>query len=417
MGKKNILNALLKIINFITPKIKQSIYINLGLSSKNNFEDLINNSGSNILRFINGMLCHDFKKPLTVYIEFFDASRKELYDQETKKALNNNIRLFFIRGCSDKKGFEKFKGLVIKYHTLFRCKIWAVVTGDYYLFGKLKSQSIVNFNYFISCKNDLVPNDYYRWSFLDCMLTTSRLASTVVSAQTGVKLDHCIELGFPRNDTLFDKSKKSVIFNWINEEIGYFPKKIIVYAPTYRDYEKMAKDKASRELFGFKVSELEDYLRMNQFCLICKLHNLTSKSIVNIPKGVIPFKLTYDYSFYDLLAVTDCLITDYSSVGYDYLLLNRPIIYNLFDLEKYTEDRGLSYYPYEEFCPGRIIKNELEMMMALNDFASNIDRDENKRLRLLRVFHKYSDANSTDRVIQYFCNKYDFEYADDKKTY
>ena len=416
MKKKRFLNLCLKTINFFIPKIKRSIYLNLSLSSKNNYEDIINSSGNNRLKFVHDITAKEYVRPLHIFVEYFDDSRKDLYYELARTAKEHNVYLKFVRACSDKKGFKKLKREIIKYYFLFRCTIWAVGTGDTYFYGKTKKQFIINFNYFISCKNDLIPSDNYRWGFLDYVFTTSLLGSTVVSAQTGAKLDRCIELGFPRNDSLFNTDKKQIILNWIEQEIGFVPTKIIVYAPTYRDYEKNSKEEIHRELFGYRIPELESFLKKNHYCMICKLHNLTSKATILLPKGVIFFKLSYDFSFYDLLAITDCLITDYSSVGYDYLLLNKPILYNLYDLDRYTKDRGMSYEPYIDFCPGEIVKNEAEMIKALNDFSNGLDSCVEKRQRLMRLFHKYSDSQSTERTIKYFSDRFGFEYVDREKN-
>ena len=221
MFKRKLLNLLFKVVNLLTPKIKKSIYVNLGISSKNNYEDLINNSGNNVLKFIDVFMKNRFKDKVYIFVEYFDEKRFLLYDTIMENAIQNNIHLKFIRCYADQKGIKKFIFLLKKYHYLFKTKYWIVGTGDTYLFGKLKGQFLLNLNYFISCKSDLVVGNNDRWKHLDGMLTTSLLASTVVSSQTGVKLDHCWELGFPRNDTLFKTDKKDVILI----RVGFFAKR------------------------------------------------------------------------------------------------------------------------------------------------------------------------------------------------
>lgn len=397
---KSFANIVFKFFNFLTIKTKRSIYINLGLSSKNNYEDILNYDGNNVLSFTNAFINTKHSDKFTVYVDYFDESRKEQYDAISEKVKDNNIRLKFVKSYLDKRGIKRIFGFLRKYARLFKCKIWIVGTGDAFIYGKVKRQKFIDLNYFISCKNDMIRGEPYRWSYLDYILTTSQLNSTTVSAQTGVKLESCIELGFPRNDTLFLQKNKDIIMGWLKKECGYEPKKIIVYAPTYRDYEKNG-DKETRGLFGYDMPHLEKFLLGNKFCVVCKLHNLQDKSILVYPKGVVKFKLCYDFSFYDLMSISDCVITDYSSLGYDFLILNKPLIYNLYDLDKYIEDRGLSYSPYEYFCPGEIVKNEKEMMKALDDTLLGKDTYSYKRKYLIEIFHKYKDNQSSQRVVDF----------------
>ena len=92
------------------------------------------------------------------------------------------------------------------------------------------------------------------------------------------------------------------------------------------------------------------------------------------------------------------------------MLLNKPLIYNLYDLNKYIIDRGLSYYPYEEFCPGAIVTNAEEMMKELDFLSKGIDSNKEKRERLIKIFHKYPDNGSTERLIEYFAKEYGLIY-------
>ena len=397
---KKIKDILLYIVNCFIAKKERFIYISKGMSTGNNCHDILNYSGDNSFSFLNTFLKYAFPEKVTVFIDYFDDKRIGKYLDVAKKAKKNNIDLVFIRSYQDQVGWKRLKLLVCRFYHLYQSKLWVIGSGDGYIYGKLKCQSVLNTNYFISCKNDFIKGKNDRWRFIDYFLSTSLLHSTVSAAQTGVKLDNCIELGFPRNDTLFASNKKDIIYSWLISEIGYEPQKIIIYAPTYRDYEK-DKLREKRFLFGYDMPELEAFLAKNRVCMIAKLHNLTCKEQMDKPKGVVDFNICYDFTFYDLMAFADCVITDYSSLGYDFLLLNKPLIYNLYDQDKYVEDRGLSYEPYESFCPGIIVKDENSMMLALKDVVENRDAYLDKREHLADIFHKYKDGNSSKRLCEY----------------
>lgn len=410
MFLKKIVDGVLRIFNFFTLKTKNSVYVDIGLSSKNNCEDIINNDGNNTLKFLSEFIDKKFGNTVTVYLEYFADDRVTEYKKIAERVKQNNVKLILLRDHADKSGMTKVRLLLKKYRCLFKSKIILVGTGDSFFYGKLKKQCLFDMNYFITCKNDFLVGENFRWKHLDRILTTSLLHSTAVSAQTGVKFDNCVELGFPRNDTLFVQHREEEILAWISGEIGFCPEKIIIYAPTYRDYEKNKPNAEERFLFGYDMPELEKYLTDNRYCMIYKAHNLQNDSILKYPKGVINFKICYEFSFYDLMSVADCVITDYSSLGYDFMLTGRIIFYNLFDLNKYIEDRGLSYSPYGEFCPGAVVKNAAEMMEELNNLSKGIDNYKEKRERLLKIFHKYPDNHSCERVIEYFAENFGLTY-------
>ena len=228
---------------------------------------------------------------------------------------------------------------------------------------------------------------------------TSLLSSQIIAASTGVLLGNCNVTGFPRNDTLINTSKKESLIRWIRKSAGFAPEKIIVYAPTYRDYEIKEKNKI-RPLFGYDTNKLAGFLRKEKAIIIYKLHPYQEVSVIKSSNCFIKYETSYDYSLYDLLAITDCLICDYSSVFYDFLLLNRPIIFNLYDREQYEESRGLSYEPYESFCPGIIVDNENDLLNELKDVLEYPEKNEKLRNSICEVMHRNIDFLSTKRVYQ-----------------
>ncbi len=418
-------SLILFFINIFIPKSKRKINV-----CPRNFYpitrcDLINYSDSNLFSFLNRYLQEKRQiKKVTFYIEYTDENRLKEYKGYARDVEKNNIKLCFLRSPLAGKGkirklFIRFRNALKKYS----CKTWLCETGDSLNHGRgrLSCQKIICFNYFISCKNDLMVGWPLRWFHLDGMLTTSLLASQVASASLDVKLGNCKILGFPRNDNLFNKDKKEKIQSWLKEKIGYLPKNIILYAPTYRDYETGKKEPAfasaqaveqldkveiekreTRQLLGYAANDFSNWLKKNDTVFIYHLHPLQKVDIIQKDNHMIAYEESYDFTFYDLMAMADCLISDYSSISYDFLLLDRPLIFNLYDMEKYIQMRGVSYDPFEEFCPGAIVKNWEEMKKALIDVVEGVDEYKEHRARVRKLLHKYSDGNSTDRVIAYF---------------
>ena len=206
--------------------------------------------------------------------------------------------------------------------------------------------------------------------------------------------------GFPRTDCFFDEKYVSNIKKSFYDEYKEFKnKKIILFAPTYRgvnlakatyDFDKIDFDKMYNEL-------KDDYI------LIVKWHPAIYDKIKlgKIKVDYSKYKdFIYDFSdkrdINDILLITDVLITDYSSVIFDYFLLDKPVIYYTYDLEEYKKERGL-YYPFEDYVYGEITKNTNELIKAIK----NPKMDEDKRDRFNDLFMKACDGKSTEKTYDY----------------
>lgn len=169
----------------------------------------------------------------------------------------------------------------------------------------------------------------------------------------GVSLDKVIPTGIPRTDVFFDetykKDKEEMLYTKYPEFRG---EKIVLYAPTFRGN---GQSSAHFPMEMLDFDRIYEKLDDNTIFLI-KMHPFVKKK-VHIPaeyKDKIQDFTKYP-SVNDLLFITDVLITDYSSVCFEYALLNKPMIFYCFDLEEYIETRDF-YIPYQDFTPGPIVR-------------------------------------------------------------
>ncbi len=98
----------------------------------------------------------------------------------------------------------------------------------------------------------------------------------------------------------------------------------------------------------------------------------------------------------ELLAAADICITDYSSVVFDFSLLEKPILFFAYDLERYYDERGF-YYPYETFVPGPVVKNNCELIECISkikEFDYNKIRDFKER------YMSGCDGHATKRILE-----------------
>lgn len=101
---------------------------------------------------------------------------------------------------------------------------------------------------------------------------------------------------------------------------------------------------------------------------------------------------------YPLLPLVDAMITDYSSLFTDYLLLDRPIIFYAYDLEQYKEREGLSFENYDEYTPGPKATTP-EELLAVIESALTEDRHTTDRERVRDLYHTYKDGESGQRIL------------------
>src|SRR5690606_6268881 len=142
------------------------------------------------------------------------------------------------------------------------------------------------------------------------------------------------EIGYPRNDILVNCNNEGAIINYKMKLALPLDKKIILYAPTWRDDEYYEPGKWKLKL-QLDIDQMQSRLG-KEYVVIIKLHYFMQDEIKldqNLQDFIRVFNSDQDIQI--LYLVSDILITDYSSVMFDYSILRRPIIFYVYDLEKY----------------------------------------------------------------------------------
>ncbi len=223
---------------------------------------------------------------------------------------------------------------------------------------------------------------------LTYVVCTSKQVAPFYAEAFGVSGDKVLPLGAPRIDTLLSKKDISAIradFDRNHPECK--GKKLILYAPTFRDDPETDKNlvkKIDIDAFNRELSE--------EYCLLIKLHpQIHSGDAV---KGTVD--VTEGHDINELTLISDVLITDYSSVCMDFSLLSKPCIFFAFDLEEYEKERSF-YVDYESYVPGAVAKTFDEVIEAIKN-----PRNSEDKLRYFRDFNfDYADCDNTKRIFNY----------------
>ncbi len=204
-------------------------------------------------------------------------------------------------------------------------------------------------------------------------------------------------LGSPRLDTLFSNFNNENLFmeNDVENILKFKEqgKKLLLYVPTYRD---TGKDISN----WIQNPKLLLVLKQNNAVLICKLHPVDANAI-DINNSETFYKMSNNSDINAVLKYTDALITDYSSINFDYTLLDRPIIYFVPDFEEYQLTCHKFYTPYKEFAIGDVCKTEDELLSAMQEVINGIDNYKEQRKILRDKIFKYQDGKNCERVIKW----------------
>lgn len=195
-----------------------------------------------------------------------------------------------------------------------------------------------------------------------------------------------LEFGLPRNDVLVINNNSEYIeqlrikFN-LNET-----NKIILYAPTFRKYD------ANYNKF-INLDHWIDVLGENYYILL-RRHSAETNKIIYSSKNIID--VSNYYSLNDLILLSDILISDYSSIFFDYSITHKPMFYYIFDFKKYNESNGFFINIFDEIDGS---KNEEELLKIVIN-SSNSD----KTIKFCEKYNQYY-GNATKKTVDFIYKK------------
>lgn len=210
------------------------------------------------------------------------------------------------------------------------------------------------------------------------------------------KEDIIIEKGYPRNDFLFNKTPEDI--TKIKEKIGIpLDKKVIFYLPTFRDNQHTSgvgyTYKMELDLDRFKEKFEEKYV------LLFSPHYFIANSIdLSKYEGFVINVARYD-EINELYLASDIIMTDYSSVFFDFANLKKPMLFYMYDYEIYQGQLRDFYISLDEL-PGPIAKNQDELERYLENIEEESEKNKEKYQKFNQKYNYLDDGNASDRVIK-----------------
>lgn len=232
------------------------------------------------------------------------------------------------------------------------------------------------------------------------MVSPSRFTTEKYISAFGLKSigkDKCIlETGYPRNDALFTFDDAYV--EGLRKELGIPDgKKVILYAPTWRDDQYKVGTG-----YSYKTAVSFDRLKEefgDEYVILFRAHYLIAQAIdLNKYEGFV-----YNVSKYsdinDLYILADMIITDYSSVFFDYANLKRPMLFYMYDLDDYKSNMRDFYIDLGEL-PGPVITKEDDLIAEIKSIGTYWDRYSDKYKAFNEKFNYLDDKDSSARVLE-----------------
>ncbi|MDR1016852.1 MAG: CDP-glycerol glycerophosphotransferase family protein [Coriobacteriales bacterium] len=273
------------------------------------------------------------------------------------------------------------------WHACGAFKKWGLSTGELKFGGS--TEQILKYPYYAHLDLVTVSAEEVAWAYREAM----NLKASPETVQA---------VGVSRTDRFFDPSFRKQARVEVDQRMPALQgREIILYAPTFRG--RVAKAKAPDQL---DIRLLRDTLRRHQldqhYCLLIRHHPFVKK-LPEIPTDCQGFAYYADpvLETDDLMCAAAMMITDYSSVMFEYSLFERPMMFFAYDIDDYLDWRGF-YYPYDQLVPGPIIKDSSTLAEAIVKANQGFDPSEIKAFR--KRYMGACDGQATERIWQALCS-------------
>ena len=234
-----------------------------------------------------------------------------------------------------------------------------------------------------------------RFQKFSAICAASTFEQFLLASCFDMHMDDVWVTGTPRNDYLIHPSEELL------KTHSYLNSKVILYAPTWREYGNRS------SFFPFidkDLKALNQMLESQDAYLLLRGHREEMERIKNnygqedTLSRILPAHQEIFPDAQLLLAHVDVLVTDYSSIYLDYLLVDKPMIFIPYDLEEYQSYRGF-LFDYDSHTPGDKVYTQDEFVASLEKALSSADTGTVDRKRIKDLFHTYQDGMASERII------------------
>lgn len=208
----------------------------------------------------------------------------------------------------------------------------------------------------------------------------------------GLYNGNLLEIGYPRIDLTINSNKEKVLKDLKDSDVNIGDRKVMLFAPTWRGQD-VNKPEDSIENIYQMVMELKN---STNYQVLVKVHPFAYKIALKYKK-LVPFLIPDSFDTNELLSIVDLLVTDYSSIFFDYLVTDNPIIFYSPDYEEYENERG--FYIEPEQLPGPSVYNLEDLIKEVQSVEKNKLNYKQKYEDFKNKYVNYDDGNVTEKLV------------------
>ncbi|MCC2248688.1 MAG: CDP-glycerol glycerophosphotransferase family protein [Bacillota bacterium] len=230
----------------------------------------------------------------------------------------------------------------------------------------------------------------------DYLISPSRYATKAFKSAFKYN-NEILEVGYPRNDIFYKDGLQDTI-NKVKNRLNVDNKKVILYAPTFRDDQTNNKNKflfnINMDLYKMKEQLGNEYIVLLRMHVVINNKLQIDEDLKDFVKNVSKYP-----DIQELLLVTDILITDYSSVMFDFANTGRPMLFFTYDLEKYRDNLRGFYLDFEKEAPGPFVFNTQEIIQNVLNIDKVIYNHKDNYKSFQKKFCSLEDGKAAQRVV------------------
>lgn len=370
-----------------------------------------------ILTLVNNIIPKNNRKIIFLSIPDFSDNSKKFYE-----FIKNNKEYECIWIVKEEKVLKYLKETNIKsFKENTLSAILNILTAKYIvsthnnIIGiKAKSQIYISLWHGMPLKNmyyleNIVDKNLKK---IDYLISTSKVMRLTMATTFNLDPKKVLITGQPRNDAFFNNNKINEVNSILEIDLNKYSK-IIFYIPTFRNgigrTDGIINNNNLINLAEYDENSLNDFLVKNNYLLVAKLHPLEESSIdmkeqTNIKILDSKNMLDYQIILNEILNLSDILITDYSSVYFDYLILDKPILFTNIDEAEYMKNRGFVFDNPDFWRPGPKVNNIDDFIKEIEILINDSNYYKRERDEVNSLVNIYKDNKSSERIFNNIFN-------------
>lgn len=357
---------------------------------------------------VNKRRTHDRRRIMLYSNMGFRDNVKSLYEHLIEHKFNEEYEI--ICSCDDFKRWSHVDIPNVRFVSCVRGFLFYFSAGYvFYCFGKIpiepgidqRTVQLWHGSPYKAPDAGMLKGHSWKHQYYSFSVATSKAFAKIFSSCFSMPLSHVLIGGQPRNDALYER--------WPGYDFGTYGK-LVLWTPTFRRSKRLGYRDGKEAgtvpvLRDGDFVEFNDYLRGKDVKIIVKLHpmqDLDKYGAVELSNLILLSHADFvgrGMDLYRLMTQSDALITDYSSIFYDYLLLDRPMAFTEEDLEDYSDARGFSVDDPQGYKPGQRIRSLKDLYEFVECLSAGVDRFKEDRKRVNELVNEYRGGGFCKRIL------------------